>query len=289
MKNLTLWIALAALAALGPAACGAAGGGGGDDDAPDGGAPQDSVGYPADALGAWTIVTLGDSLTEGVGDSEWTEDGLPVGYPGRLEQRLWARGVGAEVLNLGRSGWTSVELVQGNPWDDPDTSQLDLAQPLLDAAVQAGRDTVACLWIGSNDLFSLYGICHAPDNGPCEEEDLEQFEANIDAALDRLTATGATVYVALLDDQSLRPVLADPAYADSFPEIEAADLALMAAQVVRYNDTIETLAAQYGAHTVSFYDTTLFSDPATLDEDGNHPNGTGYDIIAGIWDDTLGL
>jgi len=287
MKNLILWIALAALAAAGPMACGSTGGGGDEDQG--GGAPGDTIGYPADAQGAWTIVTLGDSLTEGVGDSEWTEDGFAVGYPGRLEQRLWAQGVGAEVVNIGRSGWTSGELVEGNPWDDQPESQLDVAQPLLEAATQAGRDTVACLWIGSNDLFSLYGGCHAPDNGPCEAEDLAQFEANIDAALDRLTGTGATVYVALLDDQSLRPVLADPAYADSFPEIGAADHALMAAQIVRYNESITTLAAQYGAHTVDFHATTLFENPATLDEDGNHPNGAGYDIIAGIWDDALGL
>ena len=100
---------------------------------------------------------------------------------------------------------------------------------------------------------------------------------------------GAVVYIALLDDQSLRPVLTNPAFADSFSEIDASGRALMSAQVVRYNDSIKTLAAQYGAYTVDFYATTLFQDTATLAEDGNHPNGPGYDAIAAIWDDAIGL
>ena len=32
-----------------------------------------------------------------------------------------------------------------------------------------------------------------------------------------------------------------------------------------------------------FYATTIFADPATLSDDGNHPNGAGYDVIAALW------
>jgi lysophospholipase L1-like esterase len=34
---------------------------------------------------------------------------------------------------------------------------------------------------------------------------------------------------------------------------------------------------------VDFYDTTIFASAATLSDDGNHANGTGYDRIARIW------
>ena len=42
-------------------------------------------------------------------------------------------------------------------------------------------------------------------------------------------------------------------------------------------------AARYGAAIVDFSETTIFEDPATLSEDGNHPNAAGYDVIAEIW------
>ncbi len=235
------------------------------------------------------LLTLGDSLTEGVGDSEWTDGGVPVGYPGRLQGLLEGRGLVVQLANLGRSGWTSAEMVNGSEWDDNPSSQLDLALPLIQSAVASGQTAVACVWIGSNDLFGLYSWCHAPDNADCESEDLTQFRENIDKTLKTLAPTGAVVRIALLDDQSLRPVMTDPKYADSFSEIGGSDKALMSAQVVRYNEVIAELAAKYGAETVDFYSTTLFQDAAKLDEDGNHPNGSGYDIIAGIWDAAIEL
>jgi lysophospholipase L1-like esterase len=47
------------------------------------------------------------------------------------------------------------------------------------------------------------------------------------------------------------------------------------------------LAAQYGALTVDFYDSAIFSDPSTLIEDGNHPNPAGYDLVAELWFEVL--
>ena len=55
----------------------------------------------------------------------------------------------------------------------------------------------------------------------------------------------------------------------------------------RYNTVIAQKAAQYGALMVDFYQTTIFTDLATLANDGNHPNAAGYDIAAGRWYDTL--
>ena len=255
-----------------------------------GGGAVDTAGKPTTPISAAiTVVTLGDSLTEGIGDSEWTDDGVAVGFPGRLEARLSARGADAKVENLGRSGWTSGDLINGIDWGDgPEPSELSLALPLLEGAVKGGRSAVATVWIGSNDLFGLYDWCHEPDNAQCEADNLAEYTANLDAALGKLAGTGATVLVALLDDQSKRPVLTDPKYADSFPNIGPADRALMAAQIVKYNDVVKNLATKHGATTVDFYHTTLFEQPATLDDDGNHPNAAGYEAVTTIWETAVG-
>lgn len=57
----------------------------------------------------------------------------------------------------------------------------------------------------------------------------------------------------------------------------------MSAHVHAYNDIIRGAAAQYGATTVDFFDTTIFTEAATLADDGNHPNSAGYDRVAQIW------
>ena len=42
-------------------------------------------------------------------------------------------------------------------------------------------------------------------------------------------------------------------------------------------------AAQYGAETVDFFHTDIFTNTATLYTDGNHPNTAGYEKITQIW------
>jgi lysophospholipase L1-like esterase len=49
------------------------------------------------------------------------------------------------------------------------------------------------------------------------------------------------------------------------------------------NEVINAKAAEYGATIIDFYNTTIFSDPATMAEDGVHPNGRGQDIVAQMW------
>ena len=53
--------------------------------------------------------------------------------------------------------------------------------------------------------------------------------------------------------------------------------------VTEFNKIITAKAKQYGATTVDMYNTTIFTDPATLAEDDAHPNAAGYDLIAQIW------
>jgi lysophospholipase L1-like esterase len=199
---------------------------------------------------AVTIVALGDSLTEGDGDDQDQRGG----YPGRLTGLANGVRPGTRVINLGRSGWDSGQLV---------------AEQLPDAI--AAHPLIALVWIGSNDLWY--------NNEPDQEEwDRGNYTANIDTILRTLTGAGARVYIALLDDQSKRPTASDPER--GYTE---ADRAQMSRRVHTYNDIIAAKASKYGATTVDFYNTTIFTDPATLNEDGNHPNSHGYDIIARIW------
>jgi lysophospholipase L1-like esterase len=241
------------------------------------GGPEASLAQPI------TLVALGDSLTEGAGDSEYDDEGRPLGYPGRVLQALLPEYPGSELYNLGRSGWTTEELINGTTYDGT-PGQLGEAVSELEAALGAGHKAFALLWTGSNDLWAVYEWkCDTTSPPSCAEADAAEYRSNLSILLSELTATGANVVVALLDDHSRRPIVADPAYADSFPEITPEELPLLSAQVDRYNAIIAELANANGAQTVDFYHTTLFEQAATLSEDGNHPNAAGYDQAAAIW------
>lgn len=222
------------------------------------------------------LVTLGDSLTQGDGDE------AGGGYPPKLLERLKTDHPGSTLENLGQSGWTSDDLIN---------TQLEPALAALRAA-PAGAKKIALVWIGSNDLFGLYNwSCdedYANDFAACERDGLRSFEANIAKILGSLHATGAKLFVAILDDQSKRPVITDEALRSaSFDKFSAGDVPRMAAQLVRYNDAIREQAARQGATTVDFLHTTIFEKAATLSEDGNHPNAAGYREIARIWHEAI--
>lgn len=205
--------------------------------------------------GALTIVALGDSLTEGEGD----ESEAGGGYPARLARAINELRPNSQVINLGKSGWTSTEMIEGQ----------------LPTALEAGP-SLALVWIGSNDLWQ--------NNGPEQEAaELARYTASIDQALRALTERGARVYIALLDDQSQRPYTTSPDGAGLSPE----GVAYMSRLGSLFNEAIRAKAAEYGAATVDFYNTTIFTDPATLAADGVHPNARGYDQIAQIWFEAL--
>lgn len=224
--------------------------------------------------GPITLVALGDSLTEGSGDE--FERG---GYPGRLIEKINRIRPGSVIINLGKSGWNSTALIRG---DQGLPGQLGQAVSELNRAAAAGRGIIALVWIGSNDLFYLYEYGDPTAQG--ENEDLSQYTANLDTILSRLRETGAVVIIALLDDQSLRPVTQER---QAFTGISDAEITAMSRQVARYNTVILEKAAQYGALTVDFYNTTIFTDEATLDYDGNHPNAAGHEVSAQRWFDVI--
>ena len=220
-----------------------------------------------------TLVTLGDSLTAGDGD-----DGIGGGYPVRLLSMLQTPYPGSTLNNVGISGDTSDDLIN---------KQLASAVNLLNGA-PAGNLKIALIWIGSNDLFGLYNyVCdeeYGNNYSACESATFGYYSDNISSILTSLKATGSLIYVALLDDQSRRPVMTDPVLrVDSFPLITDVDVLRMSTQVSIYNDEIARLSSAGGATTVDFFNTTIFENWATLSNDGNHPNGAGYDAIALIW------
>lgn len=223
--------------------------------------------------GPVTMVMLGDSLTEGQGDDA-AEGG---GYPRRLLTQVQSLRAASTATNLGKSGWTSSDLINGT---NEEPAQLGPAVTQLNGVSGA---KVAFVWIGSNDLWYLYEY---GDPTPADEaQDLQNYTANLDTILSQLDATGATLFIALLDDQSQRPVVANPPNPNepALPGISAAERALMSQQVIAYNNAIRAKATEYGAVVVDFYNTTIFTTPATLAEDGNHPNAAGYDAVTDIW------
>jgi lysophospholipase L1-like esterase len=231
---------------------------------------------PASALppGPVTLVALGDSLTQGDGDDTGR------GYTGRLLDMINEIRPGSSLSNLGQSGWNSDALING---DQGIAGQLGRAVDELNTAKSQGRAAVALIWIGSNDLWYLYEYGgDGSDEG--DSQDAVHFAGNMDLILTSLRSTGAQVLIALLDDQSKRPVALK---GEAFTSITADELGRMSLQASRYNEIISEKAAQYGALTVDFYSTDIFTNPATLYDDGNHPNSAGYDIVSQKWFDVL--
>ncbi len=228
-------------------------------------APQQTTASVAKLpAGAIKIVALGDSLTEGDGD----ESGK--GYPGRLIALIQKVRAGSQIANFGKSGWTSENLIKGH---DGQPSQLKQA---LDA-----KPHIALVWIGSNDLWYLYEYGNPSGTTPQDEQaDLQNYRKNVETIVSELKKSGAMVFVALLDDQSKRPVALN---GQAFTGVTKGELDQMSKQVVAYNNVIKDVAAKQGAITVDFYSTKIFVDAATLYSDGNHPNEKGYDLIAEMW------
>lgn len=219
--------------------------------------------------GALTVVSLGDSLTQGDGD----ESGQG-GFPARLQILLNGLRPGSQIINLGKSGWASTDLINGL---NGEPSQLDQAL--------AANPQVALVWIGSNDLWYLYEYGPDPMTAEAEQADLQTYETNIDTILSRLSGAGIKVFIALLDDQSKRPVVASPPNPaePAFSATSADDLWRMSQHVDAYNQIIQRKAEQYGAVTVDLFHRDIFINPATLYSDGNHPNTAGYEKITQIW------
>lgn len=207
------------------------------------------------------VVCIGDSLTAGDGD-----DG-GKGYPGRLQARLQRARPGSKVANYGVAGQTSQMVLEGYEQHGSQVKQALAFHP-----------DVACVWVGSNDLWYLYEY-----NNPTaadEAADVQKFRKRVRAIIEAFRTQHVRVVIALLDDQSKRPVARA---GKAFQGISAAELVRMSRQVAAYNAVIREEAARLSATVVDFNATTIFVDPSTLSDDGNHPNARGYDRVTDVW------
>ena len=214
-----------------------------------------------------TIITLGDSLTEGDKDDS-EESG---GWPQRIRSILAARRPGSQVINLARSGWTSTDLLYGV---NGEPNQIDRA---VDTLRRASGAKIATVWIGANDLFYLYEF---GDPIPDEERvDRDRFIANLDETLQKLGETGAKLFVAQIGDPTTWGAPTGGLFYATTPD----KWSRLSKQAAAYDAAIQLLAVKHNAVVVDVHTTRLFHTPALMDIDGIHPNARGYDALAELW------
>lgn len=213
-----------------------------------------------------TIVTVGDSLTFGDKDDE-----PGGGWPRRLQALIADQQPDSHVVNLALPGWTSRDLLQGR---DGAPNQIDAAVRILR---EAPGEKVATVWIGVNDLYYLYEFGEPASDEEAQEAD--RFGRDLAELLDRLKNTGARVFIALLHDPSQGLVQTSGV----FMATTADEWEQMSQQAQRYNQIIETLAAQHDATLVDIPAAKIFITPTLMFEDGIHPNARGYAELAKAW------
>ena len=131
--------------------------------------------------GAFRWVALGDSLTEGDGKSDEERR-----YTNLLLARLKTVRPQADLHNLGKSGWTLEQMIEGQ----------------LPTALGENPDLVS-IWIGANDVIYF-------NPGDDMSASAASFERQLDAAVSQiLKRTHARVILANLHDISLIPASRD--------------------------------------------------------------------------------
>ncbi|HNH26263.1 MAG TPA: SGNH/GDSL hydrolase family protein [Anaerolineales bacterium] len=231
-----------------------------------------SIFSPAQALAAGpiNIIAIGDDFTQGEGDT------LGRGYTGLLIELASQIRPGSTIVNFGRTGWDSNDLLNGK---DEFSGQLDLAVSEVKSAASQRRAAVVLVWVGGNDLWELYsGTTEVTIE--MEEQDALRFAQNMDTIVFELRNAKAEVIIAKLDDQSQRPA---KTRGEVYPDITNDELLRMSMQVQRYNESISAIATKYNALTVDFFNSEIFTQSTTLAADGYHPNPTGYELISQAW------
>jgi lysophospholipase L1-like esterase len=278
----TLALVVVALAATGcaqqVAGTAAPAGGGPSAVAPAGPAAGPAAGSAAPgalAPGPVTVITLGDSLTAGAGDDRGQ------GFAGLVADAVAARPerAGSTLVNLGQSGWTSTEMIDGQSGAP---GQLGQALDAIRAAAPA--PVLATVLIGSNDLWFVYQNGTANPT-PSTEEDaaVATYRGNVDRTVRELQAAGAVVVVGLPDDQSLRPIATDIARVnEQLSDVTEEEIGAMSALSKVFARTASEVAAAHGVRTVDTND-PFWADPARMADDGIHPNTAGYAVLGTRW------
>jgi lysophospholipase L1-like esterase len=231
------------------------------------------------AEGPVSLIALGDSLTAGEGD----DTGL--GYVGRLAESIGAV-PGREdvsISNFGVSGWDSTMMVNGG---DGAPGQLDAAVADVRTAVDAGRAVLATVLIGSNDMWYLYAYGPVEQSTtPADIEDAAEqtYRANLERTVTELQQAGAVVVLGLPDEQSIRPAVVDIDQLHNYlPDVTEEEIPQMVAMAGRLGTVVQEIADRHGLRTVDT-NGSFWADSATMADDGIHPNGDGYALLADLW------
>jgi lysophospholipase L1-like esterase len=202
---------------------------------------------PLPANGKWNVVTLGDSLTRGVGDA----NGL--GYVGLVRQALEKKtGHSSVFANLAISGLQSPELLK-------QLSQIQVQKQLTEA-------NLIMFTIGGNDLFRQSGGVYTTDEKKLTEA-TRTLTANYEQILRqirKLNPNATIVYTALYN-----PFGDTAAAADTMEP------------VLEWNSKAAEIAAKYSrVIVVPTYDLFYQKEKTYLYTDHFHPNSKGYARIA---------
>jgi lysophospholipase L1-like esterase len=198
-----------------------------------------------DATVSWDYVALGDSLAVGVGAKR--------GYVDRYASYITAdTGVRIDLVNLGRSGQTSSQLLHALRNDPAMRKTLGTAE-------------VITFNIGINDLGDAgeayeNGTCGGSDNQKCLRAAVEAFKENWD-----------TIVAELLSLRSPEDAVIRTAGIGYTPRVDE----IFEPYVDEVNRHIATTAAD---HDIPYAQPYLEGED--MSPDGVHPNDGGYEVIA---------
>ncbi|HSR23608.1 MAG TPA: SGNH/GDSL hydrolase family protein, partial [Candidatus Eisenbacteria bacterium] len=187
-----------------------------------------------------SFVALGDSFTEGLNDAR--PDGSYRGWADRVAEALAAETAGFRYANLA---------VRGRRLDRIAGEQVDAAVAMAPALVS--------LCGGGNDILSPRCDPHA-------------LGRRLHAALQRLTATGATVVVFTGFDTAGRLPLG----------------ARLALRTATYNELIRRAVAELDAVLIDLWDMAVLRDDRMWSEDRLHLSGEGHLRVAAAVLEALG-
>lgn len=180
-------------------------------------------------MGEWkSFVAVGDSFTEGLDDLR--DDGTPRGWADRVAEHLAESRPGFRYANLA---------VRGKLLDQIVEDQLPVAEAL--------RPDLIAFCAGGNDIIRF----------ACDTDDLAR---RFDAALERVTATGAQVMVFTgFDLGRMHPIIRR-----------------LRGRVACYNELMRASAERHGSTVVDLWGMAPLADPRTWGSDRLHLTAEGH-------------
>jgi lysophospholipase L1-like esterase len=184
-------------------------------------------------VSSWqTFVAIGDSFTEGLDD--WRPDGTPRGWADRVAERMAENDPGFRYANLAVRGKLLNQIV-----DD----QIPVAERL--------RPDLVAFCAGGNDIIRF----------SCDTDDLAR---RFDAALGRITATGARVFVFTgFDLGRMHPFIRR-----------------LRGRVACYNELMRASAERHGSTVVDLWGMAPLADPRAWGSDRLHLTADGHRRVA---------